>query len=198
MHENTKRGIVPIVVAVLVVAALAGGGYAVKKNADKKRVNKEKGSDAAGMEVKKGKTLTVPLTPQNKSGQAGTAKLSEENGKVVVAIKISTPSKAVASTTPQPAHIHLSKCATIGAVKYPLTPLVDGLSTTTIDTTLSDLLNGLPLSINVHRSAQEAAIYVACGDIKGETGGGNATSTEAATGTTTKEKEDKKRGNGAY
>ena len=65
----------------------------------------------------------------------------------------------------QPAHVHVNNCANIGGVKYPLISLVNGSSETTIDTTIGELLNSLPLSINVHKSASELSAYVACGDI---------------------------------
>src|SRR3989338_6628699 len=65
----------------------------------------------------------------------------------------------------QPAHIHLNNCANIGGVKYPLSFPINGYSETTINATMEETLNSLPLSINVHKSTSEASVYVACGDI---------------------------------
>lgn len=106
-------------------------------------------------------TMTISLNTQNSSGQSGTATLTEENGKVKVVLQMTGGN----FIDPQPAHIHMSKCATIGAVKYPLTTLVDGKSETMVDTTLA-ALKAEPMSINVHKSAAEASFYTACGDIE--------------------------------
>ena len=81
-----------------------------------------------------------------------------------------------------PAHIHNGSCADLGDVVYPLTDItliggaaertgaasaipVDG-STTVVDTPLQDLIDG-DFAINVHKSADEINIYIACGDIGG-------------------------------
>jgi hypothetical protein len=106
-------------------------------------------------------TLTIPLSAQNDSGETGTAVLSEENGKVTVKITTLNYPK----DTPQPAHIHLGSCPEVGAVKYPLTSLVNGSSETILNVTLDTLKNEVPLALNVHKSAAEAKVYTACGDL---------------------------------
>ncbi|MBI2098365.1 MAG: CHRD domain-containing protein [Candidatus Wildermuthbacteria bacterium] len=105
--------------------------------------------------------IMVALGAQNNSGMSGTATLTEENGKTKVTLSLSGAPQGVA----QPAHIHMNSCANIGAVKYPLTPLVNGNSETLADVSLAELKAGLPLSINAHKSAEEVSVYVACGDI---------------------------------
>src|SRR3989344_2256782 len=112
--------------------------------------------------VNTGNIIEVALASQNNSGESGTAKIAEENGKIKVTLDFSG---APAGVT-QPAHIHTGSCATIGGVKYPLTFPVNGKSETTLDVSMADLLAGLPLAINVHKSGAEANVYVACGDIK--------------------------------
>lgn len=107
------------------------------------------------------KETTVTLSEQNDSGQSGTATLSEVDGKVKVTLQMSG---APAGVT-QPAHIHEGSCPDVGAVKYPLTSPVDGVSETILDVTLEQLKSELPLGINVHKSATEAAVYVSCGDL---------------------------------
>ncbi len=52
-----------------------------------------------------------------------------------------------------------------GAVKFPLTNVVDGKSKTVIEASLADLLKG-GFAINAHLSAAEIGKYVACGAIK--------------------------------
>lgn len=105
--------------------------------------------------------ITVNLSDQNESGEMGTATLMEVGGKVKVTLKL-TGAKAGVT---QPAHIHTGKCPDVGAVKYPLTSPVDGMSETMLDVTLAQLKSELPLGINVHKSATEAKVYVSCGDL---------------------------------
>lgn len=106
--------------------------------------------------------VTVNLSEQNKSGEVGTATLTEVDGKVKVTLALS----GVPAGVTQPAHIHVGVCPDVGAVKYPLTSPVDGVSETMLDVTLAQLKSELPLGVNVHKSAQEVSVYVSCGDLK--------------------------------
>lgn len=117
---------------------------------------------SSGAMMTKGQTVT--LIERNSSGESGTAKLEEVNGKVVVTLAITGEGTGVV----QPAHIHVGTCPDVGAVKYPLTNVVNGSSVTTLDVSMATLLSQLPLGINVHKSAAEVKIYVACGDIKNQ------------------------------
>lgn len=105
--------------------------------------------------------VLVTLSEQNKSAESGTATLMEVDGKVKVTLKLTG---APAGVT-QPAHIHVGKCPDVGAVKYPLTSLVDGMSETMLDVSLAQLKGELPLGINVHKSVSEVTVYVSCGDL---------------------------------
>lgn len=126
--------------------------------------SKGEASDAAmkSGEAALTKPMTVTLAEENNSAQSGTATLEEKNGKVVVTLSLTGGS----FTAAQPAHIHVGKCPDVGAVQYPLTSVVNGKSETTLDIDMKTLLSGLPLGVNVHKSAAEAKIYTACGDIK--------------------------------
>ena len=104
---------------------------------------------------------TVILKPVNASNEAGSAILKEENGQVKVTINLTGYTKDII----QPAHIHLGDCPGVGTVKYPLTSIVNGASTTLLSVTLESLKKELPLAINVHKSAAEVATYTACGPI---------------------------------
>lgn len=110
-----------------------------------------------------GKEMTVVMGEENASGESGTAKLVEEGGKVTVMVKLSG---YPTDSAPQPAHIHVGACPGVGAVKYPLTSLVNGVSTTTLDVTLDALKAELPLAINVHKSAADVKVYTACGALE--------------------------------
>jgi len=105
--------------------------------------------------------ITIILSEQNDSEQSGTATLIEVDGKVMVTVNTTGGMADVA----QPAHIHVGECPEVGAVKYPLTNVVNGVSETTLDVTLDQLKSELPLGINVHKSAAESKIYTSCGDL---------------------------------
>lgn len=119
--------------------------------------------EATPSEAVKASEMVVTLTGENDSGQFGTATLAEADGKVTVTVALGgTPKGGPA----QPAHIHVGECPGVGAVKYPLTSLNDGASTTVLDVTLDQLKGELPLAINVHKSATEASVYTACGPLQ--------------------------------
>ncbi len=102
----------------------------------------------------------LPLGAGRDGDQSGTVTLTSRGAKTDVAINV----KAGPAGTAQPAHIHEGACPAPGAVKYPLTNVVDGKSVTSLDVTLADLLKG-GFAFNVHKSAAESAIYVACGNV---------------------------------
>ena len=105
-------------------------------------------------------SITINLGPGRDGDQSGTATLTARGDKTEVVLNIKPGAAGVA----QPAHIHVGTCPVPGAVKYPLSNVVDGKSTTTVDASLGTLLAG-GLAINAHLSAAEAAKYVACGNI---------------------------------
>lgn len=123
--------------------------------------------------------LTVTLTALNNSGETGTAELTDMGGgktKVVLTMKGQPAGVA------QPVHIHEGTCANLTATpKYPLTTLANGKSETTVNVALADL-TAKPYAINVHKSAQEASIYVACGNITAQAAPGATPSSPPKTG----------------
>lgn len=110
------------------------------------------------------KTITVDLAEENESGQSGTATLTPNaDGTFDVAIEVSQRGDA-----PQPAHIHEGTCPDVGDVAAPLNDVVGGASATeNVALSLEDLLrtDSPGYAINVHKSAAESDVYVACGDI---------------------------------
>ncbi|HYP40341.1 MAG TPA: CHRD domain-containing protein [Chloroflexia bacterium] len=109
---------------------------------------------------------SITLMEQNNSGQSGTATftLSDDEQTLTVEINISG-----GSSVPQPAHIHIGTCDNLDPKPfYPLTSVVNGKSVTVI--TEEDIANldyevSNQFAINVHKSAAEASVYVACGNI---------------------------------
>jgi Cu/Zn superoxide dismutase len=105
--------------------------------------------------------ITIQIVTQNNSGQAGTATLTD-NGNGTTTVVVDTTG---ATAPAQPIHIHEGTCANLTPqVKYALTTTSNGKSESTVNVALSDLL-ATPHAINIHKSPQEAAVYVACGEI---------------------------------
>lgn len=124
-------------------------------------------------------SVTVTLNTQNNSGVSGTATLTDMNGQTQVVVNV-TGEPAGGS---EPEHIHVGSCPTVGAVKYPLANVVNGTATTMVNVKLADLQTG-GFAINLHKSAAQAGVYIACGDIPAATNASNAGATTAATAST--------------
>ena len=111
-------------------------------------------------------SATIALMEQNNSGQSGTATLtvSDDLKSVTVEINISGGSEV-----PQPAHIHAGTCANLDPKPaVPLNNVVNGKSVTVITEESGAGMGDMEaneFAINVHKSAAEASVYVACGDI---------------------------------
>lgn len=139
------------------VLAKNGNGYNTGSNPS---YNYGAAPDSGTSSGSMGKKVTVQLAQENASGESGTATLEEINGKVTVTVSLTG---YPTGDTAQPAHLHEGVCPGVGAVKYPLSPIVNGASVTTLDVTLATLKTELPLALNVHKSAAEAKVYTACG-----------------------------------
>jgi uncharacterized protein YxeA len=139
----------------LMVAVLFAAGSNLALAQDKKESKKQS---------KGGKSVSVKMGAQNKSGETGTAKLTAEGAdKTRVEITLKGGPKGVE----QPAHIHEGSCAKLDPKpKQGLENVVDGKSSTVVPMSLADLSKG-GLAINVHKSKEDIKTYVSCGDIKG-------------------------------
>lgn len=172
MPEQTSRGNRGILAAVVVILLLAGGYFFFNKSQTKGVTEVTPGpttemtsgqqseTSDASPSAKPGEQLTVSLLEQNNSNQAGIATLTEMGDQVNVQIRL-----AGATASAEPAHLHTGKCPKPGAVKYPLSDVVNGLSETVLDVSLSTLKSSLPLALNVHKSKEEIQVYLACGDL---------------------------------
>lgn len=108
-----------------------------------------------------GDVLHVAFTEQSDSGITGTAILVEQGGKTTVTVDL----VGASTTVEQPSHIHAGTCADLDpAPTYPLNNVVQGSAETTIDAPIATLLAS-PFAINVHKSSEEIAVYVACADL---------------------------------
>ena len=106
-------------------------------------------------------SATVKLSPQNNSGESGTATLTKVGERTKVVLNVTG---APAGVT-QPVHIHKGTCDKLDPKPtFPLSPVVNGKSETTVNASLDNLQKG-GYAINGHKSAQEIATYVFCGNI---------------------------------
>jgi|ERR1043166_908519 hypothetical protein len=102
----------------------------------------------------------VKLEPQNNSSESGTATLTPEGDSTKVVLDV----KGGEGT--QPTHIHKGTCSKLDPKPaFPLSPVVNGKSETTVKASMKDLTTG-GYAINGHKSAQDLKTYVFCGDIK--------------------------------
>ena len=105
--------------------------------------------------------VTVQLTPQNNSGESGTATFTEQGAKTKVTVAVAGAPAGVA----QPLHVHKGTCAQLDPKPaYGLAALTDGKSETTIDVSLAALQAG-GFAVNGHKSAAEVNTYVFCGNV---------------------------------
>jgi hypothetical protein len=104
--------------------------------------------------------MTVKLEPQNNSGESGTATLTPEGQSTKVVLNVTGGSGN------QPTHIHKGTCDKLDPKPaYPLSPVVNGKSETTVKASMDDLMKG-GYAINGHKSGQDLKTYVFCGNIK--------------------------------
>jgi hypothetical protein len=107
--------------------------------------------------------ITVPLQTKDNSGVSGTATLTPQGNQTRVVVKLNGSTSTVA----QPAHLHSGTCDKLDPKPiYPLTDVVDGISTSMVSAPVSELASG-KYAINVHKSVAEVKISVACGNVKG-------------------------------
>jgi plastocyanin len=104
--------------------------------------------------------VTINMRELNDSGISGTATLRANGDQTDVELHLD------GATGGHPVHIHQGTCDDLDPnPAYPLENVdANGESTTTVDISLTDLLAS-PYAINVHKSADEIGIYVACGEI---------------------------------
>lgn len=154
-----------LVIVLLLLVVIVGGYYWMNKPAMPDPAPMDNSQNTELTQLPPAQPLsTVPLSAQNDSGQSGLVTFTHnEDGKLVVSIQATD----VDYKDPQPAHIHLGSCPNPGAVKYPLTSVVGGLSETVLDTTWEELTSTQEkMAVNIHKSAAESKVYTACGDLQ--------------------------------
>lgn len=151
-----------VLIGLVVLVVLGALGYMYVRSTDSTMVsNAPATSPTPLLQAVMNNDETFSLTAQNDSTQDGEVTFIDEDGKTRVILQVNNPPVGV----PQPAHIHVGACPTPGAVKYPLTSVVDGVSETLLDVSMEMLAAEQPLAVNVHKSQPEASVYVACVDL---------------------------------
>lgn len=98
------------------------------------------------------------LAEVNGSSESGLVSIKDIQGKAYVILSLNGQPASVS----QPANIHIGSCPTVGAIQYPLNPIVEGKSITKLSINTEQLLSSLPMAVNVQKSAQEKNVSVAC------------------------------------
>ena len=109
-----------------------------------------------------GGSREVRLSPQNNSGESGTATLTKQSDTLTKVVLSVAGGPAGVS---QPVHIHKGTCAKLNPKPaFPLSPLVNGKSETVVNASMEELRKG-GYAINGHKSAQAVSTYVFCGEL---------------------------------
>jgi len=105
-----------------------------------------------------GSVATANVAALNASGVSGTATISDvAGGKLSVAVTVSD-----GGNPDMPSHLHSGTCDAVGDVVYPLSNVKGGTSTTEVTATAAEVKE---LIVVVHKSAEEIAVYTACGPV---------------------------------
>ena len=107
-------------------------------------------------------SVTITMKALNGSGEDGTAVVSQTDQGLSVVVTLKNAPKDV----PQPTHIHAGNCGKINAApEYPLENTVNGKGSSIVKgVKLADLMAG-KFAVNVHKSGDDLATYVSCGNI---------------------------------
>ncbi len=146
--------------SLLLVGAGCVGKVAVNANIPTPPGQEGRGNANEPAKKPTARQLEVTMTAQGRAGFSGKALLVEQNDQTKVMINLD----GGAGLT-MPSHIHLGACPTPGDVKWPLADVIDGKSVTLVQASFDEVVAGLPLAINVHKSATEIGTYTSCGDI---------------------------------
>ncbi|MHB1587530.1 MAG: hypothetical protein ACYCRH_11045 [Acidiferrobacteraceae bacterium] len=107
-------------------------------------------------------TVAIHPEPGFYEHEHGTAVLESQKGGTEVIVHLA----GVPMGASEPMHIHQGRCGHINPVpKWPLNPVTSsGVSKTFLKVPLAEIASGKYV-INVHKSAKQLAVYVACGNI---------------------------------
>ena len=157
---NGNTALVVVIILLLVLAGLIY--FLAQQPVTQETLPAEEKNGATMEENLEQAVLQVVYNPAEGFNAADSVSLNEDEDATRVVIRYNDGSQV-----PQPAHIHEGSCENLGGVKYALSDVVGGVSETLVPVLLSELQAGLPLAVNVHKSAEEVDVYLACGDLPG-------------------------------
>src|SRR5215470_7183110 len=121
------------------------------------------GAGSSGMMPAGSKTYQIGSATgvgPSRTGQHGTITLTPQGQNTLVVINIvGEPEGAI-----EPSHIHKGNCTHPGTVIWPLTDVVAGHSKTVVKAPI-DKVNVMGDSVNIHKSAAQLNVYMACGNV---------------------------------
>ncbi len=164
--QTRTRFWLPVTLVVLVLGLAACGGDDEEEAAAEEPATTDEADDDAeavadGDDAVLKRPIGFELAPIGDSGVTGmvqfTAATDGETGVEIIL-------DSAGSGAPHPAHIHAGTCADLGDIVYPLEPVTEGTSSTTVDVSALELLEG-EFAVNVHESEEEVGTYIACGEV---------------------------------
>lgn len=196
MRTTSSRGSMGLLIIIIFAALVVIGGLLFSSGKEDQPIADETaGTEPIAIAPRK---INVVLAALGESIQTGQAVLSEVEGRASITAVVNS----FASTTEQPVQIFKGTCANPGELAYALTKLGQssdtgtagtdlGVSDTVLDVSLDEVLAQGPLAIAVRKTAQEAHISVACGDIVVAADTATTTPESEQATTTTAKTEDK-------
>lgn len=151
-----------LILLLIIAAVLIGATYMVTTKNNKQQVGTEQTPQVSFRAKLPQKEVVVRLEPKNNSGQSGIA-LFKQTDQTYSLVTIEL--KGGASNSAQPAQIRLGFCSELSDVKFRLNDIVEGKSVTTIESTIEEIYDSLPLAVSVGRSLSQPDNSTACGDI---------------------------------
>lgn len=148
------------ILVVIIIFFILGTLLFVNNNASKRSQTKATPSSGQTRNVSQNpQGFSIVLGQQNNSRETGLATIEGVDNKTKITLTLVEFPKKIK----QPAHVHLGSCSDPGEVKYPLNNVVDGKSETTIDVDVNKFIKEFPMIVNIHKSIEEANLYVSCG-----------------------------------
>lgn len=149
------------ILIVIIIFFILGAPLFVNNNASKNSQTRTPSSSQTRNASQSPQSFSIVLSQQNNSKETGIATIEGVDNKTKITLTLVEFPKKIK----QPVHIHLGSCSDPLEVKYSLNNLVDGKSETTIDVDINKFTAEFPLIVNIHKSIEEANLYVSCGDL---------------------------------
>lgn len=149
-----------ILILLALVFIIAGGYFLLNNNAETLNNIGEVSKTSPVPTIKKS-GIYLALSEVNKSGETGLALIIEKNNSVYVDIKLVMP-----AFTEDTAGLYLGTCQKIGPVKFALSNVINGSSTTNLNINMDKINQLLPMVLVINRTEGSSKVVAACGQLK--------------------------------